>query len=340
MEYSGKTYKRKDAVNSDTFTVDKIEKYNNIDFVLFTNGAKCKLDTFKNDFMLADVNENNTTNNTTLDDDVIDPDKFFNSNVPDHLLEQAEKVFTDPNAKFERSRKDSVDVYNGQKQEQQQQQIYNADTTEESKPIAQQRVVEDEPAEYKVFRRAKKSEYVEILIPFKVHLPKANKIDTLDDMFEESFVSFLAKQFINKSVVNNTSDIEKAIQQGIEQWMEIKLSSSRKKAKQITVKDIIIGEIKVPEKPVETTTEPSNTDLSNRLGGESKPVKQDSIDAQLGRNVTPSGTVDVTKLMVITNENEFNSVKDKLDELKSKDIDNALTLRLEDMIDTWNLENK
>ena len=51
-----------------------------------------------------------------------------------------------------------------------------------------------EPAEYKVFSNVKKTEELEISIPFNIKLPKAQKIDVLNDMFESSFIEFIAKK--------------------------------------------------------------------------------------------------------------------------------------------------
>jgi hypothetical protein len=232
-----KTYKRKNAVNSDVFTVYEITKTDDIDWVIFTNGAKCKLSTLTSEFeLLNNINESNNNNNNT-DDDIIDPDKFLSTPLnDDNLLKQVETAFTNPSAlpqQTERSRESKP--------------LNNDLTSRIEQPLEQQNVQQIvqqivpqkvELPEYAVFKRAKKSEYLEVLIPFKIHLPKANKIDTLNDMFETSFIEYLAKEFIEKNVVNNTKDIEQAIEQGIEQWIDIKLSNSRKKSKSITIKDI------------------------------------------------------------------------------------------------------
>lgn len=324
-----KTYRRKNAVNSDIFTVAEITKTDDIDWVLFTNGAKCKLLTLTTEFEATDNNINES--NLQIDNDVIDPDTFLSTPLSDeNLLKQVETAFTNPNAipqETERSRQ-SMPLNNDLNNRIEPPIQTN---TQQTQQIVPQKV---ELPEYAVFKRAKKSEYLEVLIPFKIHLPKANKIDTLNDMFETSFIEYLAKEFIEKNVVTNTKDIEQAIEQGIEQWIDIKLSNSKKKSKSIIIKDITIGDKQLIT-PTETPiTKPS---IQNTIP---EKVETNSVDAQLGRNITNDGNIDPKKLFTISNENEYNIVKSALQMLQNSNIDNEFTLRYEDMIESYELENK
>ena len=188
MDIINKTYKRKNAIESDLFTVSSIDN----DFVIFDNNAKCKLSTFLIEF------EETLSNNKLIDDSVIDPDTFFSSPlVDDVLLEQLETVHKNPNTHIPPSKivEESKPIHNEERP------IYNKLSE------IQEKKQEVRLPEWDVFDNVKIAEEIEILIPVKIKLPKAEKIDILNDMFKTSFTSYIAKKYINTNIINNSSQL-------------------------------------------------------------------------------------------------------------------------------------
>lgn len=118
-------------------------------------------------------------------------------------------------------------------------------------PISQQtfqRPLEPvEPIEFSTFRRVKKADVVKLNISIDLYLPSKDKINALDDMFETSFVDFIASEYA-KSIVADSSELTSKIKEQIYNWLNSK-TKSVVKAKPITkskttkkkIKDETIG---------------------------------------------------------------------------------------------------
>lgn len=333
MDILNKSYKRKGATDSDIFVPKTIDG----DFVIFSNGARCKIDTLINDF-----EETTTINMQPQEPSEIIPnaDTFFNPiSENSELLNQVEKLATNPNAVIEASSKlqESVSLDDnrfekitpgGQKQpaqsnglgdrlsnndEQSQSQIQNENT------IPVQRVPEHE-----VFDKVKLSEEIEITVPFKIRLPRADKLDLLNDMFNISFTAYLAKKYINDNIVNNSVKLQSMIKDAIETWMEDELSSGPKKPKGKESKKSKKSEPVIEVKPVEKET----------VIAHDKP--EDTASTFFGN--IPSGPAwdgNLKKLFAITTDEQYNAVKKQFINLKDNNINTGEVDRLEDMLQVY-----
>lgn len=303
-----KTYKRKGAINSDTFIVENIEN----DFVIFTNGARCKITTLQTDFeeLLS------TTENLEPE---LNADTFFDTPFVDNtVLDQLETVITNPNTIIKQSdnfkNSKSLDIDNDNNS-------FN-NRLNESKHESQQvfnnneEIVKNRLPEWDVFDRVKKSEEIEILVPFKIKLPRPEKLDALNDMFETSFSMYLAKQYIKDYVINNSIQLQKTIQDSIEEWMETELYGNKKKkakpkakpkAKQVE-EEIVIKE--------EIVTETSSNEGS----------------ALSFFNNEQAWNGDIKKLLMINTEEQYNAVKNRLEHLIAENSTSMDIERYEDMI--------
>lgn len=329
MNILNKSYKRKGATDSDIFVAKTIDG----DFVIFSNGARCKIDTLINEF------EETISTSNESSELVPNADTFFNPiSENSELLNQVEKLATNPNAVIEGSAKlqESVSLDDnrfekitpgGQKQPAQSNglgdRLSNNDDLQspdyDNTPAPVQRVPEHE-----VFDKVKLSEEIEITVPFKIRLPRADKLDLLNDMFNISFTAYLAKKYINDNIVNNSVKLQSMIKDAIETWMEDELSSGPKKPKGKESKKSKKSEPVVEVKPVEKET----------VIALDKP--EDNATSFFGN--APAGPAwdgNLKKLFAITTDEQYNAVKKQFINLKDNNINTGEVDRLEDMLQVY-----
>lgn len=302
MDIINKTYKRKDSNDNDIFTVSSIDN----DFVLFDNNARCKLSTFISDF--EEIKP--TINSTNVE---LNPDTFFSGvNIDESLLEQLETLHKNPNIHIPPTQPISPETQNN---------IINNNTQINSIKKPQ----ENRLPEWDVFDNVKLSEEIEILIPFKIKVPKAEKIDILNDMFKTTFTSYIAKKYINTNIINNSSNIQLLIQNGIENWIDSEINGNTKKITKKSVKKnndttkIIIPDIKLTEQP-KIHVKQNEQSTASFFG-----VKTSTWDG------------DIKKLYLIETEEQYNVVKQKYDQLKIDGINTSEIDRLELLLETYTI---
>lgn len=307
MDILKKSYVRKSDPNSDIFTVDKIDN----GFIIFTNGARCKPETLAADF--AEYFMTNT--NDELPELIPNADTFFNSPLginPDNIInpDDSEKLKNstslgslENDARYEKVGPGATNTNSGLSN------LINNDTDE---PV-QQRIARE--PEWDVFDNVKLAEEIEILVPFKIKLPRAEKIDVLNDMFKTSFTAYLAKKYITDNIINNSATLQMALKKGIEDWIESELYDGKKKKpikkilkknKEETVEPIIIP------KPEVTETTASNL---------------------FGQVVNWDG--DIKKLYVISIDEQYQAVKKKFIALKDANANPIEIDRLEGMLQIY-----
>lgn len=334
MDIINKSYKRINAVNSDIFVVDFMDG----DFVVFKNGGRCKLSTLLSEFEeITGVNENYINN-----DAPIDPDAFLNGtiNENDPLLQQMELMANNPNAQLPESTKlresvslddKYVKVAPGTSQSPAgglADRLVQTDTQQFVNEGVQEANPTPRLPEWDVFDRVKKSDEIEILIPFKIKLPKAQKIDALNDMFETSFTMYLAKQYIKNNVINNSISLQKTIQDAIEDWMDEELygnGTKRKKNKPVrTKKTKEIVKEEILEQPEEIVQE----------------VKEGASAMDMFNQNVPQWDGDIKKLFIINTEEQYNAVKLRYTHLLENNPNHDDRYRFEDMIELYEAQIK
>lgn len=328
-----KSYKRIGATDSDVFVPKSIDN----EFVIFSNGARCKIMTLLSDF--EEIPTESLIEGVEL---IPNADTFFNSKVSENdiLLQQVEQLATKPHTIIEPSEKlqesSSLDddrfekITPGSSKQEQNINRLNLGNDDDldapipkDKPTAQ--VINNRVPEYDVFDKVKLSEEIEITVPFKIKLPRADKLDLLNDMFNISFTAYLAKKYINDNIVNNSVKLQTLIKDAIENWMDDELSSSPKKSKPKKSKknkeDIIEPEIVKPEivksEPIIEKPEDTATSFFGK--------------AQTG----PAWDGDIKKLFLITSDEQYNAVKKRFISLKDNNINNGEVDRLEDMLQIY-----
>lgn len=335
MDIINKSYKRINAVNSDIFVVD----YMDGDFVVFKNGGRCKLSTLLSEFEeISSVNEHYVNN-----DAPIDPEAFLNGtiNENDPLLQQMELMANNPNAQLPESTRlresvslddKYVKVAPGTSQAPAGGLADRLTQTDDTQSYANEGVQEANPTprlpEWDVFDRVKKSDEIEILVPFKIKLPKAQKIDALNDMFETSFTMYLAKQYIKNNVVNNSIALQKTIQDAIEEWMDNELygnSPKRKKAKTVRAKK---------------TKEDVKTEITEAPEEVVQEVKEGASAMDMFNQNVPQWDGDLKKLFIINTEEQYKAVKARYNHLLENNPEHDERYRFEDMIEIYEAQVK
>ncbi len=238
MEIVNKNFTR--TGSNDVFKVTNIDN----GFVMFENGSQCKMDTFMAEFTeAAGMNENYSAPVQSYEPN---PDTFFNSSVSenDPILNQLEQLARNPNLKIAPSIqvKPSIDLSSGKpltsgSMTPEQERLMGAQNNQQ--PVytpAMNNAQEDTNVshaekpfrlpEWDIFDRTKKSEEVEFMIPLRVKLPKAATIQTMNDMFETSIVSYLAKQFI-ADLLKNDKSLLLDLNNKIEKWVDSELSGTK-----------------------------------------------------------------------------------------------------------------
>lgn len=331
MDILNKNYKRRNAPDSDVFYAKEL----NGDSVIFSNGAICKLTTLVSEFEETTVIQSPVTLVSESAD--INPDTFFNTPSTDNtLLDQVEKLVKNPNAQIEGSQKlnqsvnldDSrYEVVNpGGKQIQNNNGLASRLNSENS--IVQnstdsenvKQTVKRLP-EYDVFDNVKLTQEIEIIVPFKIKLPKADRIDILNDMFKTTFTDYLAKKYISDNIVNNSKKLQDLIKQGIETWMEEQITGKKsKKTKKSKTIDII------EEKDI-------FIQKSESLIAVDKP--DDSTADFFAKAQGPKWDGDIKKLYIINTEEQYNAVKQRFVSLKDTNANHPDIDRFEGMLETY-----
>lgn len=316
------------------------------DFVIFESGAKCKLSTFFTDFTEVTGNVINEAAKIT-DDEVIDPEKFLNMPIAnDALLDQMNQAMKNPTAVSSSEKlRNSVDAGSGKnvtdfsevksvnkpiemketpidilkKNSQIQNNLTERISDNPTTDAPTQQAPSNRLPEWDMFDRVKKSETVTLNLPITIQLPKAQRIEALNDMFETSFIAYIAKEYIQNSLTGKSKAFQMAIQDQIENWMNDNIdnsSRSKKKAKQVKSK------IKEVEK-TETTQ-----------GETSTPANEMSASDLLNKGVNPvKWNGNLGTLQGIQNEEQYDAVVAKMKDLKEDDkTDSKEFERLQDMV--------
>lgn len=357
MVKEGQSYKRKNAINSDAFIVSVVDG----SYVSFTNGARCKLETLESDFELFDgsINESNNVNEENYQISVDDAFIKGTGGVSDELLNKLESVIKNPHSSTG-TRRESIEAGKGNFGKVINDEANpNNNNTDKSGTLSthianpndianrlsdepvinntqrlpvNENVVQHKPSnrlpEWDVFDRVKKSEEITINLPIKIKLPYARKIDALNDMFESSFVAYLAKQYIDDNLVKQSKGIQVQLQKEIEAWMDSELRDTKKQKKQ-----------KKEDKVVKAS--PKNGD--NKDAGSNAAAVSDPVgDALRGKQNQPKWDGNLGTLSIISSQEQLDAVKKRCEYLKdverSSDLDKELD-RLEDMLITHNANN-
>lgn len=341
-----KSYKRKNSENSDTFIVESIEN----DFIIFSNGARCKINTLVTDFEEINYNDFQTEPELSLN-----PDTFFDSKITENnpLLEQLDNVIINKTEISSNRLQDSIDLdtkFNSAPPSQANSladRMSNSVQTPETKlhindsPESPQIAPKSENRlpEWDVFDRVKRSTEIEVLIPIKIKLPHAQKIDALDDMFDSSFIMYLAKQYINDNIKNNTLPIQKLIQETIENWVEEEVYG---KTKSVTTTKPKPKTTRTTKTKSTRTTKPKTT----RTPAKKKVVKE-KVEAET--SVVPAGDINlfgtqptwdgnINKLMLINTNEQYLAVQKRYDVLIDENETSSERYRLEDMLDIYKMQ--
>lgn len=337
MDILKKTYKRRNATDSDVFFATEMQG----EFVIFSNGAKCKLSTLLTDFeQTASVNE---SSNSNTDNSVIDAEKFFNTPIAnDGLLNQMEQLTKNPQTKIAGSNKlhessslDDDDRYEkvgpGGKTVQNnpnsiENRLANNDTV--ANPTNTQQTVNKKTnrlPEYDVFDNVKLSEEIEISVPFKIKLPKADRLDILNDMFKTSFTDYISKKYINDNIINNSVKLQGMIKKSIEDWIDSELSGKKTKKPKRNVKTTDALELI-------KTTDAFNTET---IVAVDKPDESAMSFFAKGQQPVKAWDGDIKKLFAINTEEQYDAVKQKFVTLKENNPNSPDVDRFEGMLELY-----
>lgn len=335
-EILNKQYIRKNSINSDIFIPNKIDG----DKIHFTNGALGAVSTFMEEFELyqQSINESSSME--------LDPKKFFEAPLAESavqdILKTTEALLKNPNVNTHES--PYLKEIRNQSQEAQPSFLNYGNTSDEQQnfmpPLTDEEFeaqtndvqvnVQNAPKvrpenrlpEYDVFDRVKKSEEIEILIPFTIKLPRAEKLDALNDMFETSFSEYLAKQYIAENVVNNSVAIRKQIKNSIEEWMENEIYGTKGRKKPRKIKEV--------KKPMKRSPKAEEIETPTDIAS-FESIPEDDISTFFGAS-KKSWDGNLKKLFVITTEEQFLAVEKEYNRLKENDQFTVDYDKYEDMI--------
>jgi len=337
MEILDKSYKRKNSSDSDVFTVDKLDG----EYVIFSNGARCKIATLITDFdQVQDF-----TNEPTDSEVVVNPDTFFDTPIVDEsLIQQMESIVKNSNTNIQPSARlhESVSLDDDSKYEKVAHGGNTGGLTDrltDNGHTPNTETALNNPGhprairmpEYDVFDNVKLSEEIEILIPFKIRLPKAEKIDLLNDMFKTSFTAYLSKKFINDDIVKNSAKLQITFQKSIEDWMEGELNSGGNKRRKTVKKGKTLVQVVDAGDAVEMPA----------VSTETFPVSDQNASSFFGRgNSGPAWDGDVKKLFTISSEEQYVAVKKKFIQMKDNKVNSPDVDRFEDMLQMYEEQTK
>ena len=354
-----KNFKRKNTEFSDTFTVNSVEN----GFVLFTNGAKCKLETLQSDFEQIDNYTQQISENLETQINEINPETFFDGGIDMNLVNTFENVSKGQITNIGPSKqtvasKVVIKEDDGRVKEQ----IYQPTTNTTEQPQVQQNNIlnrndnaqtqqfvntvqtpnEIRLPEQDTFDRLKKSEDVEFLIPIKIKLPKASKIEVMNDLFETSLTSYLAKQTVS-DFLKNPKTLQTTIQKCIEEQVDNNLNSVTNTKQPKQKKEKQKGKVTVTElKTYDVAQTGSITAQTGSITALTAQTEISDIDKKL-RPEIKEWDGDVKKLISITNNVQYEIINKKIDELKelnkSGDISFEDLDKLEDLVLTYKMNN-
>lgn len=333
MEIVNKFFKRKG-------TNDSADKIINVEsgFAIFNSGARCKLETLLSDFEIVEMIKEQTDSISLLEPN---PDTFFNVNdsASEQFLQEFQKNPNIITQKRSIEDKPSVDLtynkvitnpikndfenrlFENINEPYSENSVYNGpNKNEENSNYANPNIIQ-EPAEYKVFSNVKKTEELEISIPFNIKLPKAQKIDVLNDMFESSFIEFIAKKEV-ENLLKNPNQLISIIEEQLTDWLDITL----------------YGKKKVKKKPIKKI---KSTPLTKIVSKESK-LKENTETIKKQEQIVAEDDMFRKKGMVvndvpgeITNDEQLKKVEEfviKLNSNPSSLENDTMLVRYEDMI--------
>lgn len=317
MEIVGKQWKKDNTL--EVFTAIDLES----GFVKFSNGSQCKLETFINDFKEVKssiINESVINTNKTND---MDPDAFFSfaGNDNDPLMQQLEQIKHNPNIVLKPTveivpsidrtdnkiltRTQDINILESRLP------LNNSITDGPSQNylITQQNVGLVRLPEWDMFDRSKKTINAKFQLPIEIMLPKASILETLNEMFETTCTSYLAKQYVDKLLQNPKELIDK-LTEDIEDWLSIQLTGKKKK--------------KVIVKPIKVT----------KIVKESKIINDNheqlsEIDVLLNRNIT----FDLSIPLAINNDDDLLVVKNKIKELNEQPLTKDIEIQINGLQD-------
>lgn len=328
MEIVNKYFKRKNST-------DESVKITNVDsgFAIFENGARCKLETLLNDFEVVEILQEQKVTTKYSEPD---PNNFFDTPLKDDaLLAKIGMIAEKPGIEFKPTieLKPSIDLTENKvistnsnqiedrMQEQTQPQNTNplvdrfSSSSESVHNNNTQRTNEvvyanpnSEPAEYKVFNNVKKTDELDILIPFTIKLPKAQKIDVLNDMFESSFIDYLANKEVDALLKDKKALVNIIIEQ-LTDWLDNELYG--KGNKKSVKKKVAVGK--------KTPVVKKNKAKKSTETKEEKIDKIESVtttDESFGRQV---GMVIVDVPTEIKSEDDLNRINAYIEELYAKE---------------------
>jgi len=302
-----KKYIRKNSINSDIFIPININDQD----IHFSNGAIGNINSFMNDF---EEYKEQITESLELD-----PNSFFNTPTNDQkLLNDVESIAKNPSAKIGMSQKYQEELqnqpsflnYNNTNNNTEDTEINY--TVQENTSILNKVKPSNRLPEYDVFDRIKKSEEIEILIPFTIKLPRAEKIDAINDMFETSLTDYLSKMYIEDNISKNSKKLQKLIKDSIEEWVEKELYSNKKPRK------VRKNKVQEVEKVQVEKVQEENIPIIDDISVFTTPIKK--------------WDKDLKKLFVITTEEQFIEVEKEYNRLKDNNIINVDFDKYEDMI--------
>lgn len=327
MNFLNKTFKRINSTGDDTFFTSNIDG----EFVVFSNGARCKISTLLSEFeeiTTMSINEELEANpdtffepKTTLDPSLANQLQSLEQNPGavqnSGRMNQSTSLDDDDNNRYEKISP------GGNKQPQSNGLASRLDSNEtnSNSDSIKPNINANRPAEFDVYDNVKLSDEIEISVPFKIKLPRADKIDVLNDMFKTSFTGYLAKKYIQDNVINNSIKLQGLIQKGIEDWMEEELSNYKPKRKKLSK-----AEIKKQEKIKDNT--PTEIVTASAVVTD----KDANINNFFNKNVVSNWDGNLKKLFLISNEEQYNAVKKTFVSLKDSNINLSEADRLEDML--------
>jgi len=334
MDIINKTYKRKNDIHSSEFVVEKMEG----DFIIFTNGARCSTNTLINDFQEVSHMNDQTYKHTNImtESANINPDTFFDTPLADeNVLSKLDTIATNPNAIIQSTNQ----LHN-----------YSEPVVNESRQVDLSNRLNDDnpngnfqqhlditnnvqqPAEYATFERVKKDEEIDINISLKIKLPKAKKIDALNDLFESSFIEYLSKQYIKKYLLDDSTKIQKNIEDAIESWMDSELYDNKPKRNTKTKQT----------KAKITTVEARHKVVSDKIiTNTENETKVEVVDSMFRPTFDdPNWDGDIKKLFIINTEQQYLAVKKQYDFLIEKNLNPQESDRLSELIELYQEQTK
>lgn len=311
----GQSYIRKNSPGSDIFKISGFDG----DAVLFENGARIFKNTLINEF----YEYQNGMEQAFTTEPIVNPDTFFNDAGNTAIMQGIQELAENPNkhasSNFYESKPvgstlgggnyekitpgQNIKSTNPYEEAELKENINNNVQTTETIKLLPSR-----PKEYEVFDNVKLSEEIEINIPFKIKVPKASKIDVLNDMFNTSFTSYLSQKYIEDNLVKNPKNIQKLIQDSIEEWMNTELGLGIKKKKTVNKKKTV-----------------KHNNISNT--NNKKEEVKNNVDIKYN----------IKDILNIVNAGQYEFVKKEYNSLKEQGIENALTSRLEGMLDNYEI---